>query len=728
MNDPHTLDLFAAPAEAAPAPPHPALHDTQALLALCERWVARGWLRALDRALVRFLLQEASDAPPLLLLGAALTSHQLGRGHVCLELSATLKAPDFALSLPPENDDLSDPPPLPSDVLAPLTLDAWQAAFDHPTLVSEGAGNTPLVLSREAGTARLYLRRYWDYEQTLHHGIQARLGVPDAPEDAADPTLLKRALDILFTPSETLDWQKAACALASRPRFAIVTGGPGTGKTTTVVKLLALLQTLQQAHTPARALRIRLAAPTGKAAARLNESIAGQVSRLPLDALEAMLNERHPSAPLTIPSDVTTLHRLLGARPDTRHFQHHAGNPLALDVLVVDEASMVDIEMMTALLRALPPRARLILLGDKDQLASVEAGAVLGDLCRRAEAAHYTPETAAWLEAATGQAVPSEYLDTQGQPLDQVIAMLRVSHRFDAASGIGQLASAINQPSSATSSRDKQQAVSQVLRDGYPDLRHAVINDERMLDALVLDGGAAHFPHGGEGRTDHHGQPIASPMGYRHYLDVLRAARPRDASLERDPITYATWASQVLTAYSRFQLLCALRKGPWGVEGLNLHIAKTLRADKRLFGSDHTLEKGWFEGRPVLVTQNDYALKLMNGDIGITLAVPDPRAPGQTLLRVAFPTDDPRHPIRWVLPSRLHAVETVFAMTVHKSQGSEFTHTALLLPPTLNPILTRELVYTGITRAREWLTVVEAKRGVLGEAVVREVLRVSGVG
>ena len=153
-----------------------------------------------------------------------------------------------------------------------------------------------------------------------------------------------------------------------------------------------------------------------------------------------------------------------------------------------------------------------------------------------------------------------------------------------------------------------------------------------------------------------------------------------------------------------------------------------MRREKLLFGSDYTLEKGWYEGRPVLVTQNDYGLKLMNGDIGITLTVPDPRNPQQTLLRVAFPTSDTEKPIRWVLPSRLHAVETVFAMTVHKSQGSEFLHTALLLPLTLNPILTRELVYTGITRAREWLTVAEAKRGVLNEAVVREVVRVSGVG
>ncbi len=402
------------------------------------------------------------------------------------------------------------------------------------------------------------------------------------------------------------------------------------------------------------------------------------------------------------------------------------------DVLVIDEASMVDIEMMAATLSALPAHAQCILLGDKDQLASVEAGSVLGDLCRRAEASHYTPATADWLAQATGQPLPAEFIDPAGQPLDQAITMLRVSHRFNEHSGIGQLAKAINQPGHAQSDREKQQAVTAVLRHGYPDIHHLVMSDDAALDKLVIHGSPSGFAGNGEGRTDHQSQPIAPPTGYRHYLNVLHAQRPRGESFEKNQTAFNAWASEVLSAYSHFQLLCALRKGPWGVEGLNQRIASTLRREKLLFGSDYTLEKGWYEGRPVLVTQNDYGLKLMNGDIGITMAVPDPRNPQQKLLRVAFPSSsaasDTDNPIRWVLPSRLHAVETVFAMSVHKSQGSEFLHTALLLPPTLNPILTRELVYTGITRAREWLTVVETKRGVLNEAVVREVVRVSGVG
>ncbi len=721
--------------------PHPALSDTAALFLLCERWVSRGWLRDLDLALVRFLDRETQNAPPLLLLGAALASHQLGRGHVCLDIAATLEAPDFALSLPPEGDDLNDPPPLPSHVLATLTLPEWQAALNHPTLISDGPGNTPLVVSHSDNTSKLYLRRYWQFEQTLHQEIAARLSA-DSPVHSSEPSpLLKRALDTLFPATDTLDWQKNACALSARSPFAIITGGPGTGKTTTVVRLLALLQTLQLAQADAPPLRIRLAAPTGKAAARLNESIAGQVKDLPLSRLESLLGEQPAAASsnaIDIPTEVTTLHRLLGARADTRHFRHNAANPLALDVLVVDEASMVDIEMMTALLSALPASAKLVLLGDKDQLASVEAAAVLGDVCRRADAAHYTPATAQWLAELTDHPLPATLIDPEGQPLNQAITMLRVSHRFTETSGIGQLAQAINQPlSEALRERDKHQAVHSVLDNGYADLHHLVLqpdaqNEDSALERLVITGSTQRFPNAGEGRTNFKGEPVAPPTGYSYYLSTLASERP-DTSLafEKNSEVYDAWAKQVLSAYSRFQLLCALRKGPWGVEGLNLRIAKTLRSEKLLFGNDHTLEKGWFEGRPVLVTQNDYGLKLMNGDIGITMAVPDPRSPsnkpGRSLLRVAFPTSDPENPIHWVLPSRLHAVETVFAMTVHKSQGSEFQHTALLLPQTPNPILTRELVYTGITRARDWLTVIEAKRGILNDAVTREVMRVSGV-
>lgn len=775
----------------APAAGAEALHDSAALFALLDRWVARGWLRALDRAFAAFLGREVPDAPAPLLLAAALASHQLGRGHVCLDLERTLAEPDLALSLPPEGDSLEDPPPLPSALLGELSLADWQASLTHPLIVGHGPGSTPLVLD---GT-RLYLRRYWHHERSIRQHIAARLesshpggspiyrwsdisangapggrpappgeGADRRPDQAINLEALSRALSALFPAGPQLDWQKTACALAARSPFAVITGGPGTGKTTTVVKLLALLQTLALGE-GRRALRIRLAAPTGKAAARLNESIAGQVSSLQLEGLAPLLaapEKPEGSNPLwepdlsakkaasefdieylrrAIPTEVTTLHRLLGSRPDTRHFRHHARHPLPLDVLVVDEASMVDVEMMAALLDALPPRARLVLLGDKDQLASVEAGSVLGDLCARAEGGHYRPETADWLAEATGQALPPEMIDPAGAPLDQAIAMLRVSHRFDAASGIGRLAEAVNRDSAG---REKRAAIREVLGHGYADLSHLKLETDRDrgLERLVVSGHPAGFPDrgksAGEGRAVN-GKTLPPPVGYRHYLEVMRsldamkrtapAASP-DGEVDREALD--DWARAVLAAHGQFQLLCALRRGPWGVEGLNERIRAALEKEGLIDSGDG--RRLWYPGRPVLVTRNDYGLGLMNGDIGITLALPDTAAPGEgaahrgPALRVAFPAGDGSGRIKWVLPSRLQAVETVFAMTVHKSQGSEFTHTALLLPDAPNPILTRELVYTGITRARHWLTLVETGRGQLLDAVERRVMRVSGLG
>ncbi|MDI5891224.1 exodeoxyribonuclease V subunit alpha [Halomonas rhizosphaerae] len=729
------------------AAPNEALHDTEALFALLDRWVARGWLRALDRAFAAFLAREVPDAPAPLLLAAALASHQFGRGHVCLDLERTLAEPDLALSLPPEGDSLEDPPPRPSQLLGELALADWQEALTHPLIIGDGPGNTPLVLD---GT-RLYLRRYWHHERSIQQHIAARL--ESGATDAHDTTTLAQALAALFPSSDSLDWQKAACALAARSPFAVITGGPGTGKTTTVVKLLALLQTLALGAGQ-RALRIRLAAPTGKAAARLNESIAGQVSSLQLDSLAPLLTASEKdegSNPVwepnllvvrhfgdgsvsrlrsAIPKEVTTLHRLLGSRPDTRHFRHNARHPLPLDVLVVDEASMVDVEMMAALLDALPPRGRLVLLGDKDQLASVEAGSVLGDLCARAEGGHYTPETADWLTEATGQALPAAMRDAEGALLDQAIAMLRVSHRFNAESGIGQLAGAVNRDEPG---KQKRAAIRGVLGHGYADLSHLKLetDKDRSLERLVVSGHAAAFPNSGEGRTLR-GQPLLPPVGYRHYLEVMRAAAPQsgeDGEIDREALD--DWARTVLTAHGQFQLLCALRRGPWGVEGLNERIRAALEREGLIDTGDG--RRLWYPGRPVLVTSNDYGLGLMNGDIGISLALPQPASSSDgtkrgPALRVAFPAGDGSGQIKWVLPSRLQAVETVYAMTVHKSQGSEFTHTALLLPDAPNPILTRELVYTGITRARHWLTLVETGRGQLPEAVERRVMRVSGLG
>jgi exodeoxyribonuclease V alpha subunit len=676
------------------------------MLATLERWVDRGWLRALDGAFARFLLEETPDVPPLLLLAAALASHQLGRGHVCLDLQATLEDPAFALSLPPDGPQVltDEPPQPPAEVLAGVTLDAWIAALDFPDLMSAEEGNTPLVLT---GT-RCYLRRYWQYEQDVRAGIEARLAQRARIEAELPAEAARVALDALFVPRESTDvaqparradWQKLACALAARSAFSIITGGPGTGKTTTVVKLLALLQTLALGgKVSARPLRIRLAAPTGKAAARLNESIAGAVARLPFDALAQGVDAQ--ALRNAIPTAVTTLHRVLGTRPGSRRFRHDAANPLPVDVLVIDEASMVDLEMMAAVLDALPPTARLILLGDKDQLASVEAGAVLGELCDRAREGHYTEATRAWLEAATGEHIDAAMLDAHGTPLDQAVAMLRQSHRFASESGIGALAELVN-TGDAT-------GVAKIWRHGYADLARLICpaHDDAPLRALIIDGNVGEA-HGGQRR------------GYRHYLETIRTTRPEPGAT---PEQLVAWAAGVLKAHTEFQLLCALRRGAWGVEGLNRRVARLLHEE----GLIEPLGD-WYAGRPVLVTHNDYELGLMNGDIGIALELPV-EAGMPPVLRVAFPSGDGTGGVKWVSPSRLQGVETVFALTVHKSQGSEFTHAALVLPDTYSPILTRELVYTGITRARAYLTLaVPEGRSVLDRAVVAKVQRASGL-
>ncbi|MEF8755794.1 MAG: exodeoxyribonuclease V subunit alpha [Accumulibacter sp.] len=662
---------------------------------LLRQWRERQWLRPLDVAFADFLWQEVPNASPWLILAAALASHQLGRGHACLDLAAALAAPGQALSLPPAGDErlpAAGPSLRPEEVLAGLRLAAWLEALAHPQLVAGGSGTTPLVLA----DGRLYLRRYWQYEQDVRAAIERRLAGSPQLRAALPAAALRATLAALFPPAagERPDWQKLACALAAGSAFSIITGGPGSGKTTTVLRLLALLQALAfaAAGQALRPLRIRLAAPTGKAAARLGAAITRARASLSLAGVADAESVR-----AAIPDRVATLHRLLGARPDTRRFAHHAGNPLAVDLLVIDEASMVDLEMMAAVFAALPGTARLVLLGDRDQLASVEAGAVFGELCRRAGDGHYLPATCDWLSAVSGERIAPALVDPQGGALDQAVVMLRHSHRFAAASGIGRLAAAVN--------AGDTQRLEELWRQPPADLafRELSGDDGQAFGELVIDGG----------------QTPAAGSGYRHYLQLMRERRPPRTA---GAAAFAAWARAILAAHGEFQVLCALRLGTWGVAGLNQRIADVLQA-AGLIRAAH----GWYPGRPLLVTRNEYSLGLMNGDIGIVLEVPGGAA-GESTLRVAFPVTGEEQGIRWVLPTRLRAVETAYALTVHKAQGSEFAHAALLLPDAASPVLTRELLYTGITRARSRLTLATpAGVDLLREAVRRRVLRASGL-
>ena len=625
-------------------------------------------LRPLDVALARFIAERDPHGPSALPWLAALLSRQLADGHLCLDLTALA-----ALA------DEQDWPPHWRQAQAALGdgrgLRASRLVADRDGLPLDA----PLVLDGP----RLYLRRYWNHECQVAAAIRQRLQ-PIQPV----PEALAAELARLFPapPNGPTDWPRVACALAARGSFTVITGGPGTGKTTTVVRLLGLLQTLQLRE-QSRPLRIRLAAPTGKAAARLNASIAEQLARLDVD----------DAARDAIPAQVETLHRLLGARPNTRSFRHDQAHPLHLDVLVIDEASMIDLEMMSAVLAALPASARLVLLGDKDQLSSVEAGAALGDLCQRAEAGHYDDETAGWVHTVTGDDI-RPFVRADARPLDQHVAMLRYSHRFAGTSGIGQLAQAVN--------AGDMQRIANLLEAPSADLARVSSASSAELAALAIDGGGARFAGG-----------TAASGGYRHYLERLRQARP---AAEAGRAAHDDWARDVLQAFNRFQLLCALRRGPHGVDGLNQTIAEALLAQGLIESGS-----GWYEGRPVMVTRNDYALGLANGDVGICLRTPDEH--GQLRLAVVFlASDGDGTRVRHVAPSRLGEVATTYAMTVHKSQGSEFEHTALVLPAETSPVLTRELLYTGITRARRWFTLLGSD-AILADAVARRTRRHSGL-
>jgi exodeoxyribonuclease V alpha subunit len=691
------------------------------LLAALEPWVEAGALRALDLALTRFVAEDGNETDPAVLLALALTSERNGHGHVCLDLAGALQTPDRLLGHLRDDERLKPTAHAQlSGWLTGLTLPDWTARLRASPAVRArlpigsapaiDQGPAPFVLAGTPSQPLLYLRRYWRYEQQIRDGIEQRLAAPMAVDGGA----LREQLNALFEPApmpdRLPDWQRIACGLATRHAFFILTGGPGTGKTTTVVRLLAVLQGLA-AQAGTGPLRIELAAPTGKAAARLTESLRTEEQKLPGEC----------RATGGIPTQVKTLHRLLGSVPDSRHFRHQAANPLPADVVVVDEASMVDVEMMAHLIEALRAETRLVLIGDKDQLSSVEAGAVLGDLCQRAERGHYRPETADWMQQATGHGPPPELIDADGGRLDQAIVMLRTSYRFSEAGGIGALAQAVNTDAAAAQGPSDRLRTVLGLFDQEQDQRLGVIQRkplvavsdpafaELILDAYASDGS---------------------------YLRALRDQAPPD---DADQAAVDGWASSVLQAQKAFQLLTPLRQGPWGVEGLNQHLIELLEAhgllpnpggagvaDAAAGTPPGIARRQWFAGRPVLITRNDYGLNLMNGDIGITLSVPagETSASGRRL-RVAFPS--PEGGVRWVLPSRLQQVETVFAMTVHKSQGSEFTHAALVLPDTSNPVLTRELVYTAVTRARERFTLLDSNQAVLGDALMQRVQRVSGL-
>lgn len=675
---------------------------------LLHSWESAEYFRALDVAFAEFLCREngiadqaesaaSDDLMDRRAFLGLLVSHLAGQGHVCLDLSVLQNAPEALIpdaSGPAADGEEREASPLQwwlSRRQQELPeLEGWP-------LLGSGCDSRAWPLIRYRG--RLYLHRYWKAERFIEHFINQRLVAGKPGQGTESAARLKRILGQLFnTPQQGPDYQAIACAIALRQSFSVITGGPGTGKTTTVVKLLAAKQALALSENRPLS-RIRLAAPTGKAAARLNESISQSIDALPLADLHPALQNQD------IPSSVTTLHSLLGSRGGSRAFLHNARNLLAVDTLVIDEASMIDLELMAAVIEALPAEAQLILLGDKDQLASVEAGALMGALCEHAEQGNYREETVVWVRQSTACELPDKLQKPDGLARDQAIAMLRVSHRFGPDSGIGQLAGWINEGKMGPAELARLQSeysddISVCVAQAPADKTRAVTGISRLAR---------------EGRLGADtGKPPAA--GYEAYLKVLGSAPGPQAGADK----WDQWAQQVLQAFNRVRILCAVQMGPFGVDAINEQLSRDF------FGYARGAGGGWFPGRPVMVTRNDYALGLMNGDIGIALERPVPQGEGVEL-RVVFPGQGAEDALRWISPGRLASVQTVFAMTVHKSQGSEFEHTILVLPDRLNPVLTRELLYTGVTRARRHLTLMAGHLPLLGEIAARRIRRASGL-
>jgi exodeoxyribonuclease V alpha subunit len=695
------------------------------MLDTLQRLAEKQTVRQLDYQFARFIASQEPKQAEAIGFIAGVLSAELAKGHICIEPGQC----DFIslLGLYGEQAQALAGQLQGQDWPALLSQAQCVAMFSESQVPEHGAApgsvtSRPLVFDGR----RLYLQRYWQYEQRLGDWLQ-RVSTPLAlnasqqksqramldqlfsrdygylfaalqqdglsalqrqqlvcdyldvvmPEQVdwpqVDTVLLSAqnlsglsALDTLVPLEVTVNWQKVAAAVALSRRFSVISGGPGTGKTTTVAKLLAAL--VQQADEQLTTLSIKLVAPTGKAAARLTESLGSALDELPVSE----------QVKAKIPATASTLHRLLGAVPNRAGFRHKRDNPLHLDVLVVDEASMVDLSMMYKLIDALPEHAQLILLGDKDQLASVEAGAVLGDICSFSGVG-YSNVQSRLLARLTGYAALETH--NSGHPLADSLCMLQKSYRFDARSGIGQLARAINVGEPVNG-----------LWQRFDDISCYTLDDE------------------------HYQQMVAEvSQHYSAYLKLVQHSLTADEC--RGEKQQKEIASQALALFSRSRLLCALREGDFGVAGLNQRIEQALSRQGFIRPGDEL----WYPGRPVMVARNDHAQGLYNGDIGICLLDSTAETPR---LKVYFELPDGE--IKAVLPSRVPEHDTAYAMTIHKSQGSEFDHTLMLLPPQFSPILTRELIYTGVTRAKKQLLMYADAR-VLAKGIATPTERSSGL-
>ena len=601
-----------------------------------------GHLRTLDHALAQSLRRLDRDTPDAVLAAAALASLAVAKGHAGVRLGAADALVEAEIAWPDADAWTRQ-----------LAASRWVDTPDDATAVADP--HAPLVL--EGGL--LYLRRYREYERALALGLQ-RIATQPVPEAGIEPLALLFAR--LFPQATHDDRQALAAALALRHALLLVTGGPGTGKTTTTARLLVLL-VAQALHAGRASPRIALAAPTGRAAERMAESVRQAVQALAAMGVDADLLA-------ALPTSGTTLHRLLGTIPDSPRFRHDGDNPLPFDVVVVDEASMIDLPLMAKLVDAVASGTRLVLLGDPDQLPSVEAGDVLAAIL-----------------GAVGEGDAMERGD-----VDVLRPLL----------GDGDKTSVLAQEGGEAR---------------FPGIRVHLQRGWRQSEALDLAPLAAAVREGDADAAL--GQLRAGTLSNVHFHEGL--ADPLE--LQRDALLahfralgHAATPADALAQSTRLRLLTAVREGPQGARTLNARIERLLAEG----GGAGRAPQGHFQGQLLIVTENSYRHRLFNGDIGVCM-----RDAAGTLV-AWFPGDDADHP-RAFHPAALPAHESAFAMTVHKAQGSEFDTVWLLLPARGNRVLSRELVYTGITRARRALHVAGSE-AVIREALARHAGRWSGLG
>lgn len=586
----------------------------------------------------------AESQQHLAVLLAALLAHHVAQGHTCLELTSSHATNLFGLA---DKDatlhqqilqKVGNTPPL-----------VWQQCLQgHIAFSDESTRPAPMLFQGD----KLYFYRYWQAENHIARRIQQALRT--SPEHSDCP-LHKTILDRFFLASSgsERDWQKIAVATALKQPFCVISGGPGTGKTRTVAILLCALQ-LKQLEKGDKPLNIALVAPTGKAAARLKESMATSLAKL---ALPQSLTDH-------LPSQASTIHSLIGIRPDSEEPRFHSKNPLPFDLLVVDEASMIDLFVMEKLLNAIKPTCRVVMLGDKDQLASVEAGNIMAEFGKFLTLG-YSPIHSDYLAQTTGDRIPAKNATVPA--ICDSLCHLRKSFRFDEHSGIGRLAAEINAQQAV---RSWQQFANPAFHD---------LNLVRYPDSQTFADKAQWTQHCVRVVVDH---------AVNLYRDYLHAVQQR----QRDPHTMRI--GDIFHRFQQVRFLSALRVSELGVERLNQSIAEALLR-QGLVQFRHSRES--YLGKPILITENVPALQIFSGDIGIIL--PDE----QGKLRAYFETeiDGKSHHISL---SRLPNHEPAYVMTVHKSQGSEFTHTLFVLPLHSSPVLSKELLYTAVTRAKNAFT------------------------